>query len=164
MEFSYEEHVRHFYRSYAQRLGFGISKISCKNGDDGKQNYFSLTCSKNGRTKSTAKHPYYRRPSTKTDCKAKINVAIMNGGIYVITHVYLDHNHAFSPRKSRHVMRSKVLDSNVKRRLELTDKTGTTLRESSFLVESGGCVNLTFDKENFSEAQSFRLKIERLGP
>ncbi|KAL3534052.1 hypothetical protein ACH5RR_007573 [Cinchona calisaya] len=109
MEFSSEEHVRHFYMSYAQRLGFGISKISYKNGDDGKQNYFSLACSKNGRTKSTTKHPYYRRPSTKTDCKAKINVAIMDGGIYVITRIYLDHNHDFSPGKSRHVRHSKVL-------------------------------------------------------
>lgn len=75
MEFSSEQQVRQFYRSYAQRLGFGISKVSCKNGDDdGKQKYFSLGCSKNGKTKSTTKPSYHGRlsVSTKTDCSVKL--------------------------------------------------------------------------------------------
>ncbi|KAG6495369.1 hypothetical protein ZIOFF_043172 [Zingiber officinale] len=48
MCFSAEEEVRDFYKSYAQGLGFGISKLGSKKGDDGQLKYFSFGCSKNG--------------------------------------------------------------------------------------------------------------------
>ncbi|KAG6502149.1 hypothetical protein ZIOFF_042038 [Zingiber officinale] len=47
MYFSSEEEVRAFYKSYAQGLGFGISKLGSKKGDDGQIKYFSFGCSKN---------------------------------------------------------------------------------------------------------------------
>ncbi|KAG6519161.1 hypothetical protein ZIOFF_022650 [Zingiber officinale] len=50
MYFSSEEEIRSFYKSYAQGLGFGISKLVSKKGDDGQIKYFSFGCSKNGKT------------------------------------------------------------------------------------------------------------------
>ncbi|KAL2504560.1 Protein FAR1-RELATED SEQUENCE [Abeliophyllum distichum] len=46
---SYEE-VRNFYNRYAQSVGFNTAKVSTKNGDDGKQKYFSLACARSGKT------------------------------------------------------------------------------------------------------------------
>ncbi|KAG6535258.1 hypothetical protein ZIOFF_000226 [Zingiber officinale] len=40
MYFSSEEEVRAFYKSYVQGLGFGISKLGSKKGDDGQIKYF----------------------------------------------------------------------------------------------------------------------------
>ncbi|KAG6495979.1 hypothetical protein ZIOFF_043816 [Zingiber officinale] len=48
IHFSYEEEARDFYKSYAQGLGFGISKMHSKKGDDDQQKYFSFGFSKNG--------------------------------------------------------------------------------------------------------------------
>ncbi|KAG6515001.1 hypothetical protein ZIOFF_025379 [Zingiber officinale] len=42
MTFSSEEEVCIFYNSYAQNVGFGICKLGGRNGDDGKQKYFSI--------------------------------------------------------------------------------------------------------------------------
>ncbi|KAG6468215.1 hypothetical protein ZIOFF_072787 [Zingiber officinale] len=85
MTFLSEEEVRTFYNSYAQNVGFGICKLGGRNGDDGKQKYFSIGCAKNGGKLSQAKNVLYPRPSTKTNCKAKINVVIRNDGNFVIT-------------------------------------------------------------------------------
>ncbi|KAG6495271.1 hypothetical protein ZIOFF_043065 [Zingiber officinale] len=85
MTFLSEEEVRTFYNSYAQNVGFGICKLGGRNGDDGKQKYFSIGCAKNGRKVSQAKNVLYPRPSTKTNCKAKINVVIRNDRNFVIT-------------------------------------------------------------------------------
>ncbi|KAG6504163.1 hypothetical protein ZIOFF_036494 [Zingiber officinale] len=166
MTFSSEEEVRIFYNSYAQNVGFGICKLGGRNGDDGKQKYFSVGCAKNGRKVSQAKNILYPRPSTKTNCKAKINVAIRNDGNFVITSLCLEHNHILSPGKSRHFRCNKVLDSAIKRKLELNDQAGITSSKSfqSFVVEAGGYENLTFDERKcrnyISEAR--RLRAEQL--
>ncbi|XP_042396714.1 protein FAR1-RELATED SEQUENCE 4-like [Zingiber officinale] len=163
MTFSSEEEVRIFYNSYAQNVGFGICKLGGRNGDDGKQKYFSVGCAKNGRKVSQAKNILYPRPSTKTNCKAKINVAIRNDGNFVITSLCLEHNHILSPGKSRHFRCNKVLDSAIKRKLELNDQAGITSSKSfqSFVVEAGGYENLTFDERKcrnyISEARRLRL-------
>ncbi|XP_042425819.1 protein FAR1-RELATED SEQUENCE 6-like [Zingiber officinale] len=163
MTFSCEEEVRTFYNSYAQNVGFGICKLGGRNGDDGKQKYFSIGCAKNGGKVSQAKNILYPRPSTKTNCKAKINVAIRNDGNFVITSLCLEHNHILSPGKSRHFRCNKVLDSAIKRKLELNDQAGITLSKSfqSFVVEAGGYENLTFDERKcrnyISEARRLRL-------
>ncbi|KAG6503013.1 hypothetical protein ZIOFF_035302 [Zingiber officinale] len=148
MYFSSEEEVRAFYKSYAQGLGFGISKLGSKKGDDGQIKYFSFGCSKNGKTVPKVKNSFYPRACSKTDCKAKINITVHNDELCVITSIQLEHNYALSPRKSRHFRCNKVLDSQTKRKLELNDQAGITLSKSfqSFVVEAGGYENLSFDE------------------
>ncbi|KAG6524864.1 hypothetical protein ZIOFF_014808 [Zingiber officinale] len=101
MTFISEDEVRNFYKSYAQNVGFGISKLGGKKGYDGKHKYFCFGCAKSGKIVSQAKNALYPRPSTKTNCKAKINVVIRNDDNFVISSVSLDHNHVLSPGKSR---------------------------------------------------------------
>ncbi|XP_042396465.1 protein FAR-RED IMPAIRED RESPONSE 1-like [Zingiber officinale] len=163
MYFSSEEEVRAFYKSYAQGLGFGISKLGSKKGDDGQIKYFSFGCSKNGKTVPKVKNSFYPRACSKTDCKAKINITVHNDELCVITSIQLEHNYALSPRKSRHFRCNKVLDSQTKRKLELNDQAGITLSKSfqSFVVEAGGYENLSFDERKcinyVAEARRLRL-------
>ncbi|KAG6470424.1 hypothetical protein ZIOFF_071497 [Zingiber officinale] len=137
MIFSSEEEIRTFYNSYATSVGFGISKLGGRNGDDGKQKYFSIGCAKNRKKVSQAKNALHPRPSSKTNCKAKINVAVRNDGNFVITSVDLEHNHLLSPGKSRH-----------------------------FRFEAGGYENLSFDERKcrnyISEARRLRHVIKVL--
>ncbi|KAG6538430.1 hypothetical protein ZIOFF_003551 [Zingiber officinale] len=162
MYFSSEE-VRAFYKSYAQGLGFGISKLGSKKGDDDQIKYFSFGCSKNGKTVPRVKNSFYPRACSKTDCKAKINITVQNDESCFITSIQLEYNHALSPRKSRHFRCNKVLDPQTKRKLELNDQVGITLSRSfqSFIVEAGGYENLSFDERKcrnyVAEARRLRL-------
>jgi hypothetical protein len=45
MTFSSEDQVFDYYAHYSRCMGFGIGKLSSKNGDDGKK-YFTLACSR----------------------------------------------------------------------------------------------------------------------
>ncbi|KAG6533924.1 hypothetical protein ZIOFF_007802 [Zingiber officinale] len=163
MTFISEDDVCNFYKSYAQNVGFDISKLGGKKGDDGKQKYFCFGCAKSGKTISQAKNALYPRP-TKTNCKAKINIVIQNDDNFVISSVSLEHNHVLSPGKSQHYRCNKLLDSTTKRKLELNDQAGITLSKSfhSLVVEAGGYENLTFDERKcrnyISEARRLRLR------
>ncbi|XP_047337857.1 protein FAR-RED IMPAIRED RESPONSE 1-like [Impatiens glandulifera] len=163
MIFSSEDEVRNFYKSYGQSVGFGISKLGGKNGDDNKQKYFSIGCAKSGNRVSRSKNVLQPRPYTKTNCKAKINVIVRDDKTFEITSVHLQHNHNLSPGKSRHFRCNKMLDSTTKRKLELNDQAGITLSKSfqSFVVEAGGYDNLPFDERScrnyISEARRLRL-------
>ncbi|XP_059649566.1 protein FAR-RED IMPAIRED RESPONSE 1-like [Cornus florida] len=139
MIFESEEEVRNYYKKYAKHWGFGVAKISTKNRSDGKSSYFSLACARNGKTALKAKESFHSRPSTKTNCKAKINVIAKEDGRFIITRVYLDHNHALSPGKVQHFRCNKVPDSHVRKRLELNDLAGITeSKKNHSLVEAGG--------------------------
>ncbi|MGV7722032.1 hypothetical protein PJL94_29415, partial [Mycobacterium kansasii] len=63
-----------------QSLGHGISKLDARNGEDGKQKYFIIACSKNGSNELRSKNILKSRPSIKTKCKAKINIVVRNEG------------------------------------------------------------------------------------
>ncbi|XP_022894740.1 protein FAR1-RELATED SEQUENCE 6-like [Olea europaea var. sylvestris] len=119
---SYEE-VRKFYNRYAQSVGFNTAKVSTKNGDDGKQKYFSLACARSGRTATptAGKNSSRARNSSKTNCKARMNIAVYDDGRYVVTRVCLDHNHELNPGQPREFRCSEMVTSQLKRKLEVND-------------------------------------------
>jgi ribose 5-phosphate isomerase A len=97
MVFASPEEVRSYYSKFAQREGFGIYRRSSRCRDDGKLNYFTLACSRAGKRESTAKKKFTLRQSPKTNCKAKINVALGSDEKFHLCHVVLEHNHELSP-------------------------------------------------------------------
>ncbi|XP_023872108.1 probable ribose-5-phosphate isomerase 3, chloroplastic isoform X1 [Quercus suber] len=97
MVFVSPEEVRNYYSKFAQREGFGIYRRSSRCRDDGKLNYFTLACARAGKRESTAKKKFSLRQSPKTNCKAKVNVALGSDGKFHLCHVILEHNHELSP-------------------------------------------------------------------
>ena len=97
MVFASPEEVRNYYSKFAQREGFGIYRRSSRCRDDGKLNYFTLACARAGKRESTAKKKFSLRQSTKTNCKAKVNVALGSDGKFHLCHDILEHNHELSP-------------------------------------------------------------------
>ncbi|CAI9091318.1 OLC1v1026322C5 [Oldenlandia corymbosa var. corymbosa] len=138
MTFSSEEEVFQFYDSYGQSLGFSIARISTKNGDDGKKKYFTLACARNGKTVTKNSISTYSRTSMKTNCRAKINVAIRDDESLVITRAYLEHNHELVPEKRLRVRRNKVGNSDPRMKSKSND-----VDSDGILVEGDVSENLT---------------------
>lgn len=85
-----------FYKSYAQKIGFGIIKRDSKKNDDGKIRYFTLACSRQGMPQYTSKNTFKPYPSTRSKCPAKVNF-YLDGEKFYISIVRLDHNQGLSP-------------------------------------------------------------------
>ncbi|XP_022870831.1 protein FAR-RED IMPAIRED RESPONSE 1-like [Olea europaea var. sylvestris] len=119
---SYEE-VRNFYNRYAKSVGFNTAKVSTKNGDDGKQKYFSLACARSGKTPppTAGRNSSRTRPPSKTECKARMNIAVYDDGRYVVTRVCLDHNHELNLGRPHEFRSSKMVTPQLKRKLEVND-------------------------------------------
>ncbi|XP_047326213.1 protein FAR1-RELATED SEQUENCE 4-like [Impatiens glandulifera] len=100
MSFVSENDLREFYRLYAQSMGFGVRKLGTRNGPDGKQKFFSIGCAKSGSFTPRGKNIFQLRPSTKTDCKTRINIVVRNDFDFQISSVILQHNHPLSPSNS----------------------------------------------------------------
>ncbi|KAJ0972994.1 hypothetical protein J5N97_020953 [Dioscorea zingiberensis] len=159
------EEVYNLYVEYARQKGFGITRKTTKSRDDGKVKYYTLACVRGGKRISTSKNSFNPRPSTKTNCQAKINIVVGSDGKFTISRVNLEHNHVLSPQKSRFQKCNKRMDAHVKRRLELNDQAGISLSKNfhTLAVESGGYENLTYterDCRNYiAQARQIRLGV-----
>ncbi|XP_045810181.1 protein FAR1-RELATED SEQUENCE 4-like [Trifolium pratense] len=160
MIFSSQEEVTKYYKNYARCMGFGVSKISSKNGDDGKR-YFTLGCSRARSYVSNSKNLLKPNPITKSQCKARVNVCVSLDGTVTISRVSLEHNHELSPSKSRYFRCNKNLDPHIKRRLELNDRAGINVSRNfrSMVVQANGYDNLTFGEK---DCRNYIDKLRRL--
>ncbi|XP_045818523.1 protein FAR1-RELATED SEQUENCE 6-like [Trifolium pratense] len=160
MTFISEDEVTTYYKNYARCMGFGISKINSKNADDGKK-YFTLACSRARKHTSNSKNLLKPNPTTRTQCKARVSVAVSLDGTITVSRVALEHNHELSPTKSRYFRCNKNLDPHIKRRLELNDKAGINVSRNfrSMVVEANGYDNLTFGEK---DCRNYIDKVRRL--
>ncbi|XP_057446726.1 protein FAR-RED IMPAIRED RESPONSE 1-like [Lotus japonicus] len=144
MTFSSEDEVTRYYMNYAQCKGFRVSKISSKNGDDGRK-YFTLGCNHARKYVTHRKNVSKPNPIPKEQCKARLNACMCSDGTIIISRVVVEHNHELGPTTQRYYNRSKVLGTRMKRRLELNDQGGTNVRSTfqSLVVEANG-----FEKED----------------
>lgn len=118
MVFSSEKAVYLYYLDYSQKKGFVMMRRTSKPGIDGKVKYFTLACARGGKNRSNAKSPFSRKPSTKTECNAKIRAAVCPDGSFILTTVKVEHNHMLSPEAVQYPKCKKKSLPYVKRRLE----------------------------------------------
>ncbi|XP_048333277.1 uncharacterized protein LOC107422427 isoform X2 [Ziziphus jujuba] len=130
MVFSSEDEVRNYYSKYAQHEGFGVYRRSSRCGDDGKVKYFTLACAKAGKVRgSNGNNRFPWRQSPKTNCKAKINVAVESHTRVYVCHVVLEHNHELSPGKVHRNICKKSGIRRVHKRREGKEQVGSTILE-----------------------------------
>nr|KAJ0217222.1 hypothetical protein LSAT_V11C300141690 [Lactuca sativa] len=145
MMFDSENELEDYFNKYTYQIGFGVRKAST-------------------RTKKCIATTYYSdvpEESSKTNCQAKICVIAYGDGRCTISRVFLEHNHALSPQKSRFHRSHKKMDSYAKRRLELNDYAGIPSNKSfhSLLVEAKGYDNLPFSE---IDCRSYIAKVRQL--
>ncbi|XP_042964579.1 protein FAR1-RELATED SEQUENCE 5-like [Carya illinoinensis] len=102
MKFGSDKEVLVYYKRYAKQEGFGVIIRRTKRDIDGSPKYVTISCARGGKYyPSVDRNLSKPRPTTKTDCKAKVNARLVNGE-WVLTSVDLVHNHStVSPKKSR---------------------------------------------------------------
>ncbi|OWM87290.1 protein FAR1-RELATED SEQUENCE 6-like [Punica granatum] len=165
MVFNTEEEICDYFKRYAYQQGFGVRKVSTKSDTDRQARYYSLACSRGGKNLSTAKNYLTARPSIKTDCKAKINVIVSSDGGCTISRVFLEHNHALSPKNSKFQRSHWKRGNYSKRRLELNDRASVPLNKNlhSPVIGIAGYVNSLFgDKDSrqyVAKVGQFKLGI-----
>ncbi|GJZ52754.1 FAR-RED impaired response 1-like protein, partial [Tanacetum coccineum] len=159
MKFDTEDKLYDYFRAYAYKVGFGVRRSSVRN--EGDRRYYAIACDKGGVHKSTNPQSKRTRLVTKTDCKAKVSVIVYDNGSCVISRIFLEHNHALSPSKSRYIWSHKKMDTYTKRRLELNDYAGIPLNKNfhSLVVEAKGYENLPFGER---ECRNYIAKVRQL--
>jgi hypothetical protein len=160
MIFSSKDELTEYYKRYGQSMGFGVTKLTSKNGDDRKK-YFTLACSRGKKYVSKSKNLLKPNPITKTQCKARLNACICLDGTISISRIVFEHNHDLSPTKARYFRSSKNLEPHVKKRLELNDQAGINVSRNfrSLVVEANGYENLTFGEK---DCRNYIDKVRRL--
>ncbi|KAI9181753.1 hypothetical protein LWI28_018274 [Acer negundo] len=146
MEFNSLEGLLSYYKSYGKKCRFGVMTKRTEMGEDQIVRYVTLVCSRGGkarnRTLSVAK-----RPTRKTECKAKINALRCDGKLRLTT-VHNIYNHSLSPKKSRFFRCNREVSDTIKRVLDTNDRACVRMNKSfgSLVVGVGGFKNLHFWK------------------
>ncbi|KAG6721750.1 hypothetical protein I3842_03G127200 [Carya illinoinensis] len=110
MKFGSDKEVLFYYKRYAKQEGFRVIIRRTKRDIDGNAKYVTIACARGGRYYPCHSNLSKPRPTTKTDCKAKVNARLVNGE-WVVTSVELVHNHSIvSPKKARFFRSHKNFD------------------------------------------------------
>jgi hypothetical protein len=151
MTFDSIEELKSYYRHFGKQMGFGmVQKKVTGDKISKKEVRVTIACACQGKLAPKASKP---NPTTKTDCKAKLNAKLVETKWYV-TSVITDHNHDLSPGKVRYFKCNRMLNPSVKRKIIANDIAVIGLSKSynSLAVEAGGYENLPFvekDCQNF---------------
>ncbi|XP_042958128.1 protein FAR1-RELATED SEQUENCE 5-like [Carya illinoinensis] len=149
MVFKSEDELVSYYKGYGKQCGFGIMTQRSHRFEDGSLRYITLCCSRGGKARNRTKNVARPRPTSKTDCKAKINATFMDG-VFKLLSVHNSHNHGLSPQKSRFFRCNKEVSESVKRVLYTNDQAGIRLNKSfaALVQEVGGFENLPFSEKD----------------
>ncbi|XP_042955964.1 protein FAR1-RELATED SEQUENCE 4-like isoform X2 [Carya illinoinensis] len=149
MVFKSEEELVSYYKKYGKQCGFGIMTQRSHRFEDGRLRYVTLGCARGGKARNRTSNVARPRPTSKTDCKAKINATFVEGVFKVLT-VHNSHNHGLSPQNSRFFRCSKEVSEPVKRVLNTNDHAGIRMNKSfaSLVQGAGGFENLSFNEKD----------------
>ncbi|KAK8948541.1 Protein FAR1-RELATED SEQUENCE 6 [Platanthera zijinensis] len=106
--FKTHHEVSKFYKSYARRVGFGVSVRRSSFSKEGLCLYLELMCCKGGGNKR-AEPKFRKRTSATTNCPARIRAKLWADGLLHLELANLDHNHAVSPSMARFLIHNRQL-------------------------------------------------------
>ncbi|XP_042965765.1 protein FAR1-RELATED SEQUENCE 5-like [Carya illinoinensis] len=151
MEFESVKELLGYYKKYAKQEGFGVRTQRTKRDDDGWPVYVTVGCARGGKYQPKHNNISKPRPTTKTDCKAKVNATLKQNEKWLVTTVENTHNHiTVSPKKTRLLRSHKVLDEYSQIILELNDRAGIRMNKNYYflVVDAGGFENLEFQEKD----------------
>ena len=162
MFFSSADEMFEYYKAYGIQEGFPVMRRSCRKGDDGSIRYVTFTCGRNGKSKSKSDNALRLQPNQKIGCNAKIagHLDVVTGK-WVSGNMYLEHNHAVSPSKSRYYRCNRTISHFVRKQLEINEQAGIKMAQSFkfIVVEAGGFENISFLER---DARNHVDKVRRL--
>ncbi|XP_042942856.1 protein FAR1-RELATED SEQUENCE 5-like [Carya illinoinensis] len=149
MVFNSEEELLGYYKRYGQQCCFGVMTQKSHRLEDGSLRYVTLGCARGGKARNHTSNVIRPRPTSKTDCKVRIN-ATLEKRVLKVSSVYNHHNHGLSPQKSRFFCCNREVSESVKRVLDINDQAGIRMNKSfgSLVQEAGGFENLPFNEKD----------------
>ncbi|KAG6669101.1 hypothetical protein CIPAW_01G219800 [Carya illinoinensis] len=149
MCFELENALMDFYKHYGKQEGFPVMTQRSKREKDETIKYVTLGCARGGKARNRTSNISRPRPTSKTDCKARMNVVLKNGKLCV-TSVFNTHNHVLSPRKTRFFRCNREVNESVRRVLDTNDQAGIRMNKSfqALVTEAGGFENVSFGEKD----------------
>ncbi|KAG7983675.1 hypothetical protein I3843_04G118700 [Carya illinoinensis] len=120
MLFNSEEELLAYYKRYGQQCGFGVITQKSHRFEDVSLRYVTLGCAYGGKAHNRTSNVVRPGPTSKNDCKARIN-ATLEKGLLKVSSVYNFHNYGLSPQKSRFFRCNREVNESVKRVLDIND-------------------------------------------
>ncbi|KAF5476175.1 hypothetical protein F2P56_007910 [Juglans regia] len=110
MEFATDKEFMAYYKRYTKQQGFSVIIQRTKREADESAKYLTIGCARGGKYHPSRSNISRSRPTTKTDCMARINTHLVKS-VWVVTTVEIAHNHStFSLQKFRFFRSYKCLD------------------------------------------------------
>ncbi|XP_058207248.1 protein FAR1-RELATED SEQUENCE 6-like isoform X1 [Rhododendron vialii] len=161
MEFDTPNEAYLYYSRYAKGNGFGVAKRTSKKGKDGNLRHVTIQCSRGGKARVRTSNPVKPRPQTKTECPARLNVALYPDGKWRINCIALEHNHERSPGNFRFYKSNRVLDEHLKRNLVLNDEVRIRMHKTnaSLQIQAGDSDKLPYLKKDCHLEKVRRLRL-----
>lgn len=164
MAFKTHQEVSKFYKSYARRVGFGVSVRRSSFTKEGLCLYLELMCCKGGGNKR-AEPKFRKRTSATTNCLARIRVKLWADGLLHLELANLDHNHPVSPSMVRFLSHSRHLSGFAKKRSRLDESDAVQIEDEQERSEGpanglSALEELLFgETERRSSSERGRLKL-----
>ena len=142
MTFESLDALYEYYREYGRQEGFGVKKKTSRPSPCGKLKFFSLSCSRAGKSISNKQNYLTPNPLTRIQCKARVNATQFEDGRCKINSVALEHNHELSPSKSQFYSCNKGKIIGVRRKLTPNEQTGMFVMNNYQPLPIGGYDNV----------------------
>ncbi|XP_042958167.1 protein FAR1-RELATED SEQUENCE 5-like [Carya illinoinensis] len=102
MELASVKELTAYYKHYVKQEGFGVRIQRTRRDDDGRPVYVTVGCARGGKYQPKNSNMSKPRPTTRIDCKARVNATLSKTDKWVFTTVENIHNHInVSPKKTR---------------------------------------------------------------
>ncbi|KAE9462746.1 hypothetical protein C3L33_05345, partial [Rhododendron williamsianum] len=99
MTFNFEDDGRDYYARYAKVQGFGVvTRTSSKR--NGQRTNITYCCHRGGKPRTKALNPLKAPPTSKTQCKASMNLSLQTDGKWLLNSIELKHNHELCPNRA----------------------------------------------------------------
>ncbi|XP_058182649.1 protein FAR1-RELATED SEQUENCE 5-like [Rhododendron vialii] len=118
MTFNFEDDGRDYYARYAKVQGFGVvTRTSSKR--NGQRTNITYCCHRGGKPRTKALNPLKAPPTSKTQCKASMNLSLQTDGKWLLNSIELKHNHELCPNRAWYLKSNRVIRPYAKRTIEL---------------------------------------------
>ncbi|KAG6677355.1 hypothetical protein I3842_14G022100 [Carya illinoinensis] len=149
MYFESENALMAYYKHYGKQEGFLIMTQRSKREKDETIKYVTLGCARGGKARNRTSNVSRPWPTSKTDCKTRMNVMFKNEKLCV-TSVFNTHNHVLIPSKARFSRCNREVNESVRRVLDTNDQAGIRMNKSfqALVTEADGFENIPFGEKD----------------
>ncbi|KAJ6852694.1 protein FAR1-RELATED SEQUENCE 5-like [Iris pallida] len=102
------------YEAYAEQTGFPVRKRTSKKNEEGIVRTVTYCCARAGKPANACQNPMLPHKTLRCGCLAKLTAKLDRKGRWFISSLTLNHNHQYSPSKSRFFLCNRRISGRAK--------------------------------------------------